>query len=86
MHCALLDLRLCTKDGSQENPGPLFNEKSKVWGNLKLRQRRFCKAHFQEKLLNLFYIYFEEKPRGSSSKGRKVEKVALYIYIGKAWR
>jgi translation initiation factor IF-3 len=29
---------------------------------------------------------FEEKPRGSSSKGRKVEKVALYISIGKAWR
>jgi hypothetical protein len=28
----------------------------------------------------------EEKPRGSSSKGRKMEKVALYISIGKAWR
>jgi UDP-N-acetylglucosamine 2-epimerase len=29
---------------------------------------------------------FEEKPRGSSSRGRKVEKVALNISIGKAWR
>jgi ATP-dependent Clp protease protease subunit len=31
-------------------------------------------------------VGFEEKPRGSSSRGRKVEKVALYISIGKAWR
>jgi site-specific DNA-cytosine methylase len=32
------------------------------------------------------YEDVREKPRGSSSKGRKVEKVALYISIGKAWR
>jgi hypothetical protein len=51
MHGALLDLRLCSKNVSQENPRTAFNGEFKESKNALVRQSRSCKAYFQEKSL-----------------------------------
>jgi hypothetical protein len=52
MQSSLLDLSHVRQNVAQENPGTHFNVAFKRARNLAIRQRVFCKARFQEKLLN----------------------------------
>ena len=56
MFCALLDLRSLRQDVTQENPGTLFNEKSKRCENSEVRLGKLNKADLQEKPLSFSII------------------------------
>ena len=59
MHCSLLDLSKRCQNGFQENPEAIALMRTfKQRLNPAVRQRGFCKARFQEKLLKLC----KEKP------------------------